>query len=442
VKQSETVDQVWSTRESQRAARPHPGLVLIHSERRPRYEVITLAQPRTLGRGEIGGVDDSCLSRRHAEVAFAGGRFEVRDLGSRNGTFLDGKRVSESASAEEGLLRIGDTLFLLARDARPFESGRVELPGGGSAGATLRAAWDEIERVAEHGETLHLTGETGSGKEVAARLFHRKSPRADGPFVAVNCAAIPTGVAERLLFGAKKGAFSGADADADGYVQTAHGGTLFLDEVAELDLEVQAKLLRVLEVLPLGAAKPRHVELQVCSATHHALRDRIDAGKFREDLFFRIGRPHVRVPPLRERREDIPWLVDATLRAATPPLKPHASLVETALLRAWPGNVRELMIEVRDAARRAAARSSELAEAIDLAETAGLARGSSAAQVSEGSMATLKDHTREEIEAALRQEKGNVTRAARALGLHRNQLRRWIEANNFDVSLLASDDDD
>ena len=124
VKQSETVDQVWSTHESQRAARPHPGLVLIHSGQKPRYEVLTLAQPRTLGRGEIGGVDDSCLSRKHAEVSFAGGRFEVRDLESRNGTFLDGKRVGEALRVEEGLLRIGDTLFLLVRDVRPFESGR------------------------------------------------------------------------------------------------------------------------------------------------------------------------------------------------------------------------------------------------------------------------------------------------------------------------------
>src|SRR5262249_25883004 len=155
-------------------------------------------------------------------------------------------------------------------------------------------------------------------------------------------------IAERLLFGAKRGAFSGADADADGYLQAADGGTLFLDEIAELGLAVQAKLLRVLEnkeVLPVGATRARPIALRLCSATHKGLRAQVEAGRLREDLFFRIATPQVSVPPLRQRLEEIPWLLQVAAQSVAPNLKLSASLVETCLLRSWPGNVRELLAE-------------------------------------------------------------------------------------------------
>src|SRR5262249_55632284 len=160
------------------------------------------------------------------------------------------------------------TLFLLCADLRPFVRARVEVLHDLVVGPRLRRVWDEI---AAQRANLHLTGETGAGKELAARHFHRSGPTPDGPFVAVNCATIPAAIAERLLFGARRGAYSGADSDSEGYLQAADGGTLFLDEVAELEAPVQAKLLRVLEtreVLPLGATRPKKLDLRVCSATH------------------------------------------------------------------------------------------------------------------------------------------------------------------------------
>src|SRR5262249_28524018 len=154
--------------------------------------------------------------------------------------------------------------------------------------------------------------ESGSGKELAARAFHGYGGRGDQPFVAVNCAAIPEGLAERLLFGAKKGAYSGATADAEGYVSTANGGTLLLDENAQLDAAVQAKLLRVLEtkgVMARGDWTPRPVDVRVCSGPHKSLREGVAKGRSREDLYFRMGRPEVSIPPICDRLEEIPWLV-------------------------------------------------------------------------------------------------------------------------------------
>ncbi len=160
--------------------------------------------------------------------------------------------------------------------------------------------------------------ESGAGKELIAHTFHQSGPTREGSFVSVNCAAIPAGIAERLLFGARKGAFSGIEKDCEGYFAAADTGTLFLDEVGDLELSVQGKVLCVLEtgeLLPLGANRPRRVQLRICTATHNDLRQRVQTGAFRADLYFRIGIPEVIVPPLRSRREEIPWLMTLALEA-------------------------------------------------------------------------------------------------------------------------------
>jgi transcriptional regulator with PAS, ATPase and Fis domain len=252
--------------------------------------------------------------------------------------------------------------------------------------------------------------------------------RSNAPFIAVNCAAIPEGLAERLLFGAKRGAYSGANADAQGYVMAAHQGTLFLDEIAELDPLVQAKLPRVLEareVLPLGESKPRPVQLRVCAATHENLREAVSAGRFRQDLYFRLGRPEVIVPPLRERIDELPWLIQAELARTRPDRSASVSFVEACALRAWPGNVRELLREVRLAAHARLEPGSSQLLAEHLAPDAGKLIEPSAAPAASAakSLGGLDDAR---IEAALAEHQGNVTRAAKALGLHRNQLRRWL----------------
>ncbi len=427
----ETIDQKWPRPGG--GGKPVPGLLLVFSAGRPRLGTLPLgARPVTLGRGEVAGMtlDDACLSREHAHAACVGGVFRFRDLGSRNGTAVDGSLLAAPfAGTDARVLRTGDTLWLPSADLRPFLGATVETRGGLVIGPTLREAWDRIVAIAGSGDVLHVTGDTGAGKEEAARCFHASGPRAQGPFVPVNCATIPHALAERLLFGARRGAYSGADADVDGYIQQADGGTLFLDEIAELEAGVQAKLLRVLEtreVLPLGATKARRVDVRICSATHGDLPARVDAGRFREDLYFRIGRPEVALPALRERREDIPWLVQAFLAPAG--AQAHASLIEAALLRAWPGNVRELALEIKEAARLSAEAGSA---SVEVSHLAGRAGGESLAASAPGDGATPD---RDALEAVLARHEGNVARSARDLGVHRNQLRRWIARYGIDAT--------
>ncbi len=457
-----TVDQPLSRghKEPEATRSPLPGLLLVFTEGRPSCEPVPLEGGKlALGRGRVGRivVDDDGMSRQHAQVTHDGEVWRVEDLGSRNGTAVDGERVRGTfRAAHPRVLRVGDTLFLFVDDLAPFETERVEVRAGVVVGPTLSRAWREIASIALGGDTLHIGGETGSGKEKAALHFHAAGPSAKGPFVPVNCAAIPHALAERLLFGAKRGAYSGADTDAEGYVQAADRGVLFLDEVAELDLAVQAKLLRVLEsreVTPLGAARPQKVDVRICTAAHADLKKRVTEGKFREDLYFRVARPSVEIPPLRERREEIPYLVAA---ATTRDKAMHASLLEAALVRPWPGNVRELLVEVREATRVASAdATSTQVEARHFAPGAGGSEARAAADGVERSPSGDDDDarrererpTREAIVATLRTHGGNIARAARALVVHRTQLRRWMLRDGIDVAALglepgpAGDDD-
>jgi transcriptional regulator with PAS, ATPase and Fis domain len=357
------------------------------------------------------------MSRHHAELRFDGEAWRVLDLGSRNGSFLDG-RPAPCTGGRRGVLSVGDTLFLLCDDVRPYLAQTIpDVDAGIVAGPTLRGAWQDIERAAQLSRVLHLNGETGSGKELASRRFHDAGPRASGPLVTVNCAAMPPPIAERLLFGTRRGAYSGADAHAEGYLDAAEGGTLFLDEVAELPLEVQAKLLRVVEdreLLPLGAARPHRIDIGFVTATHGDLRAQVSSGRFRQDLYYRLGTPVVSLPPLRHRLEDVSYLIECALAQLTPPRQPHATLVEAALRRPWPGNVRELVREIAGAAGAAPATERVRAEHLDA--RAGCALGPAPS--------TAQDTAR--IRDVLTREQGNVSRAARALGMHRTQLRRWL----------------
>jgi transcriptional regulator of acetoin/glycerol metabolism len=426
-----------------------PGLVVIFSNGLPRCLSVRLGLDRKpLEVGRVAGegvfvVDDDRVSRRHTRITRRGEGVRVTDLDSRNGTFVDGKRVTdETFSRLPRVLRVGQTIFRFTPDVRPFLRGAVETTAEGIVGPTLRASRDWISRAAATGDTLLLTGPSGSGKELAARAYHAAGRFAEGPFVAVNCAAIPQGLAERLLFGAKKGAYSGATADAEGYVQAAARGTLFLDEVAELDLGVQPKLLRVLEmreVLALGAAHPKKVDLQICAATLKDLRAEVAAGRFREDLYHRVGRPEVRLPSLIDRLEELPSLAVAELQRADPRLVPSSAFLEACALRAWPGNVRELLREIRQAARAALDGGRTIVEPKDLSPTAGEELAIPSASESR---APAPELSREAIEAGLRREQGNVTRAARALGMHRNQLRRWLTRHNVDPRLFGAAEGD
>jgi transcriptional regulator with PAS, ATPase and Fis domain len=408
-----------------------PGLVVVWTGGAPAARVIA-GTAIALGRG-AEQLDDGRVSRQHAAVAYAGGAWTVTDLGSQNGTFADGRPAPPHAAVTvERVVRIGDSLLVPRADLRPYARG-VQRIDGFVRGPAMQAVLDDVARAARGGTALHIRGESGTGKEGVAAAFH--AARGGGPLISVNCATIPPAIAERLLFGARRGAYSGAEADAIGYVQEADGGTLFLDEVAELDLQVQAKLLRVLEsseVLPVGATRPRKVTFALCSATHKDLRAMVATGALREDLYFRIGRPAVSLPALRQRPEEIPALIAGELAQRSPAPAAHVSLVEQCLLRAWPGNVRELMAELRTAAQAAGDRVL----ASHLAPAAGSAFGAAMPDPVPPAAApkkapVLDDDWRARIGDALRASGGNVTAAARALGLHRTQLRRLIQRHGL-----------
>jgi DNA-binding NtrC family response regulator len=420
---------------------PVPGLVLVFALGQPRLGLLPFqAGQLELVRGDGASVVpyDGKMSRRHATVCFDGQVWHVADLGSHNGTLLDGVRISEpTSSARARVLRAGDCLFLLSADIRALRATGVQCKDDRVIGPATQAVLDQAGRAAQFGGTLHITGESGSGKEGIAHAFHDQSPLRSGPFVALNCATIAAGVAERLLFGAKRGAFSGAVADSDGLLHAADGGTLFLDEIGELDPAVQAKLLRVIEtreVLPMGALKPRRVNLQLCSASHRDLRTEIASGRFREDLYYRIGRPEIVVPPLRQRLEEIPWLIDRALKGVAADLTASTPFVEACLLRHWPGNVRELLAEVRSAAQDALGCGVRRVEAQHLSPRAGIPI-QHAAELPLGCALLLPaplqkpagSLERDRIEAALKKSGGNISAAARALGLHRTQLTRLME---------------
>jgi DNA-binding NtrC family response regulator len=415
-----------------------------------------------LGRreGATGKLDDGRVSREHAHVELRDGRWIVTDLNSQNGTVVDGEIAGAHVpTAMHCVMRVGDTLLVPCVDVRPLERVGVRTIDGFVRGPAMQAILDEAVAAAGSGGALHIRGESGTGKEGVAQAFHRAGPRAARPLVPVNCAAIPPALAERLLFGARRGAYSGADADAIGYLQEADGGTLFLDEVAELDLQVQAKLLRALEsreVMPLGASKPRTVDFALCTATSKDLRALVAAGTWREDLYFRIARPAVTLPALRDRPEEIPALIAHELARLPPPApSAHISFVERCLLRPWPGNARELLAEVRAAAQAPRGGGNRLT-ARHLAETAGSVFSAAALDVPaappsrdtalpdppQKRMPRLDVVWRQRIEDALDAHDSNITAAARALGLHRNQLRRLIERHGITVADRSPTEDE
>jgi transcriptional regulator of acetoin/glycerol metabolism len=425
-----------------------PGVVVIWTHDRPATLVLPLAKGRIdLGRAaqEQLFASDDRVSREHCRLEFDGTGWTVTDLESRNGTFVNGSRVvNAQSSLEPPLLRVGRCLLWAVSDVRPFRAGVTVEATGVVLGGLLRRAWAEIELLGRSGSTLCLRGESGSGKELAARAFHELH-RGSGAaaFIGVNCAAIPEGLAERLLFGARKGAFSGATGDVQGYIKAADGGTLFLDEVAELDLRVQAKLLRVLEtreVLPLGATRPEGVELRVCVASHADLAEQVAAGKFREDLYYRLGRPVVGIPPLRQRLDELAWLIHGEVSGAASGLSATVRLVEACATRAWPGNVRELIGEVRRAAHRALRAERQLVDLEDLAEDAGQRLTASAPAPAPVEVPPAVAPSDDAIERALAENGGNVTQTARALGLHRNQLRRWLAKRPLIARRLLPDE--
>ncbi len=293
-----------------------------------------------------------------------------------------------------------------------------------------------VGKVAPHPTSILLTGPTGTGKELLARTLHRESPRADGPFVAVNCGAVPENLLESEFFGYARGAFSGADRDREGLLEAAHGGTLFLDEVGELPEALQVKLLRVLqerEIRRLGETEPRKVDLRLLAATNRSLQSEVEEGRFREDLYFRLAVVTLDVPPLRERPEDLPPLVEHVLdrlrsRLGRTLRGVDGEAMEVLARYPWPGNVREL----ENVLERAAilAEGDRIGEA-DLPPEVREGRGKGSALLPPDAELSVKVQTarleKELIRRALERTGGHRARAAELLELSDRALRYKIK---------------
>jgi len=324
---------------------------------------------------------------------------------------------------------VAENKSLKARLAEMGASGGKAMVGQSPA---FRAMMDTLRQAAPSTATVLLMGESGTGKELAARAVHEHSQRAKGPFIAVNCAALPESILEAELFGVERGAFTGAVARREGRFERAHGGTLFLDEVGEMPLSAQVKLLRVLqegEIERLGGTQTVKVDVRLVAATNKDLQKEVAEGRFREDLYYRLNVVEVRVPALASRREDIPLLADAFLRRFAAKnaktlrgFSPEAQQILENY--AWPGNVRELEHAVERAVVLA---KNEVLEASDLPESVRKGPLGSAGQLIIPIGTPMEEIERRVIHETLRHTKGDKTLAARLLGIAARTIYRKLE---------------
>ena len=374
------------------------------------------------------GIADPTVSARHARIEICEGRARIIDLGSRNGTWLGGARVEAAALHVGACAILGRSAVALEQNGAPQEPFDEtidgSLPGAIGNSPPMRQLAAAVRAYAQLSAPVLIRGESGSGKEVVARALHALSPRSSGPFQAINLGALPRELAEGELFGHERGSFTGALAARPGVFELAHGGTLLLDELGELPLDMQAKLLRVLEtseVRRLGARSAKPIDVRVLAATWAPLEQRILDGTFREDLFHRIAVLMVDVPPLRERRGDVPAIAEALLSRSKRELGERTlSPAAASRLSAerWPGNVREL----RNVVYRAAALSrGKVIEVVDIAR----ALTPRAAVTPPIARPTVRD-SRGAIE--LVETHGSVAAAARACGVPRETFRDWVLA--------------
>jgi two-component system response regulator AtoC len=385
-------------------------------------------------------VEEPHVSRSHALLRRQGPTVTIEDLGSRNGTWLNGRRVASKPELVSGgdVIRVGGAEAVLAiteggaapwaRMAKQTAQDVPHEPGGGIivADPGMVEVFRVARRLATMPTTVLILGETGVGKEVVAEQIHQWSSRARGPFVRLNCAAIPATLLESELFGHERGAFTGADQRKLGYFETARGGTLFLDEVGEVGLEMQVKLLTVLEsrrLRRLGGNQEIIVDVRVIAATNRDLQQEVQARRFREDLYYRLSAFKLELPPLRERKVEIALLAELFARevaraAGLPPPVIEAQASDTLASYSWPGNVREL----RNAVEHAVVLAEHGRITVDHLPPAIRGEGDRAPQGGSVLDTRLADMEKRSIVDALAESGGNQSKAARRLGISRSAL--------------------
>jgi transcriptional regulator with PAS, ATPase and Fis domain len=395
---------------------------------------------------------DRTVSRVHCELRLRGLSVQIVDSESTNGTFAEGVRLADAELAPGAVFRLGATAIRVEASQSPTRvpiSQRSHFGDLLGESVAMRRVYAVLERLAAADTTALIHGETGTGKELAARAVHEASRRAQAPFVTVDCGAIAETLIESELFGHVRGAFSGAQGDRRGLFEEANGGTLFLDEIAELPLSLQPKLLRALEareVRRVGANVAKPVDVRVLAATHRSLAKSVNDGTFREDLYYRLAVVEVELPPLRARREDIGVIAQRFYERFSGGDDPiPASLGAELQTRSWSGNVREL--------RNFIERSVTLGQAWEHPAST-IETGATPTEVivpvhlplKEARVAWMDQFERRYVEALLRRTAGNVTRAAEMAGVHRRSLQRLIASlgGRLAESLMPKDlgDDD
>ncbi len=393
-------------------------------------------------------VDDPTVSRFHCELVLDGRGARVRDLGSLNGCVLDGVPVVEGWLRQDSTVRIGHTALRFSLGSELIKVATSTRSSFGmlvGRSAAMRAIYGPLERAAATDATVIIEGETGTGKSQVAESIHRESKRKDGPFLVIDCSAMPANLLENELFGHEKGSFTGADARRQGAFEACAGGTIFLDEIGEFATDLQPKILRVLEnreIRRVGGTSTHKVDVRVIAATNRDLRAEVNAGRFRPDLYFRLAVVKILMPPLRARPEDLPDLVSALLERLGADAEALARLRSPEFLAtlahgAWPGNVREL--------RNFLERCVVYQEALPLGDegeaSAGVvadpgAADAAAAVTAERALAGARQQAVDAFERAylvalMEKHEGKMIKAAKAAGIGRVYLYKLLQRHGL-----------
>ena len=417
-------------------------------------------QPATVGADPSCDLvlSDRTVSRRHAEVRRDGDRLFVRDLDSTNGTFYHDARVKEVLVPIGGEVAFGKTVVKVVPEEVPVETvPSAEETLGPLVGQDrrMREIFSLIRDIAETDATVVIEGETGTGKELVAQAIHELSPRKSQPLVVFDCTNQPKDLIESSLFGHVKGAFTGATNQRKGAFARASTGTIFVDELGELGLDLQPKLLRVLEsreIQMVGGESYQKVDVRVIAATNRNLRAEVRAGAFREDLYYRLAGVRIQLPPLRDRPDDIPRLVEHFVEKSGASLDIAAESYARLAAHSWPGNVRELKNLVDRAVALARGKSQVDLSRFILEEDGGLAGDGPAPadptpmdvapthlSFKEAKGKIISDFESKYIEQLLREHDNNISVAAREAGIDRKHFKDLMR--KYDIEARPKDDD-